>query len=79
MFGKPESRDKRQEGTKEQKLQSMDKMMSDHILAALRHTDGRIEGRQGAAEILQMNPGTLRFRMKKLGIQRRGGFTLTKS
>ena len=34
-----------------------------------------IDGRKGAAAALGLNPGTLRFRMKKLGITRpaRGG------
>ncbi len=41
-----------------------------HILQMLEHTFWRIEGEQGAAAILGLNPGTLRSRMKKLGIQR---------
>ena len=39
-----------------------------HILKALHHSGGRIEGRNGAAAILEINPNTLRARMKKLGI-----------
>ena len=39
-----------------------------HIEAALGVTHGRIEGRQGAAAILQINPHTLRAKMRKLGI-----------
>jgi transcriptional regulator with GAF, ATPase, and Fis domain len=30
----------------------------------------RIDGPQGAARLLNMNPSTLRSRLKKLGIQR---------
>jgi formate hydrogenlyase transcriptional activator len=41
-----------------------------HILQVLEQTYWRIEGEQGAAVILGLNPGTLRSRMKKLGIQR---------
>jgi PAS domain S-box-containing protein len=41
-----------------------------HILDVLEKTTWRIEGSNGAAEILDINPGTLRSRMKKLGIQR---------
>ncbi|RZK44773.1 MAG: sigma-54-dependent Fis family transcriptional regulator, partial [Hymenobacter sp.] len=42
----------------------------DHILAALRHTGGRVSGQQGAAVLLDINPKTLEARMKKLGIRR---------
>jgi hypothetical protein len=31
-------------------------------------TGGRVEGQGGAAELLGVNPGTLRHRMRKLGI-----------
>jgi len=39
-----------------------------HIETALKATQGRIEGRHGAAALLQINPHTLRARMRKLGI-----------
>jgi PAS domain S-box-containing protein len=42
----------------------------DHILRVLQLTKWRIEGAKGAALILDMNPSTLRFRMRKLGIQK---------
>ncbi len=42
----------------------------DHIVAALDHLDWRIEGEEGAAEVLGINPSTLRSRMRKHGIQR---------
>jgi len=38
-----------------------------HIERALAATRGRSEGRRGAAELLDINPHTLRARMKKLG------------
>jgi formate hydrogenlyase transcriptional activator len=41
-----------------------------HILAALNHTSGVIEGPKGAARILNLHPNTLRHRMEKLGIKR---------
>ena len=41
-----------------------------HILKALQRTKGRIDGRRGAAELLGLNPSTLRGRMRKDGIQR---------
>jgi formate hydrogenlyase transcriptional activator len=44
----------------------------EHILKALLQTGWRIEGPQGAAQILDLHPNTLRARMKKLGIKRPG-------
>lgn len=41
-----------------------------HIVAALEHTKGIIDGPKGAAKILELHPSTLRARMKKLGIER---------
>ena len=46
----------------------LDEAMKRHIEAALTVTQGRIEGRRGAAAALQINPHTLRARMRKLGI-----------
>jgi transcriptional regulator with GAF, ATPase, and Fis domain len=40
------------------------------ILAALRQSDGVVDGPKGAAEIPDLNPNTFRHRMSKLGIQR---------
>jgi DNA-binding NtrC family response regulator len=40
-----------------------------HIAAVLRHTRGRITGAGGAAEILDLKPSTLNFRIKKLGLK----------
>jgi DNA-binding NtrC family response regulator len=40
----------------------------EHIIAMLRKTRGVIEGPNGAAQLLALNPSTVRFRMKKLGI-----------
>jgi DNA-binding NtrC family response regulator len=39
-----------------------------HIRRALLAANGRIHGPQGAAEMLGINPSTLRSRMQKLGI-----------
>ena len=43
-----------------------------HIRRALDATGGRIHGADGAAEILGINPSTLRSRMQKLGISAKG-------
>jgi hydrogenase-4 transcriptional activator len=42
--------------------------MRRHIEAALVATRGRIEGARGAAALLEINPHTLRARMRKLGV-----------
>ena len=39
------------------------------IQTALRKTNGRVQGENGAAKLLGINPNTLRNRMKKLGIK----------
>ena len=44
----------------------LETVMQGHIEAALRRTDGRIEGKVGAAALLGVNPHTLRARMRKL-------------
>jgi transcriptional regulator with GAF, ATPase, and Fis domain len=41
-----------------------------HILQVLQKVNWKVRGRGGAAEILQIPPSTLAFRMKKLGIKR---------
>jgi hydrogenase-4 transcriptional activator len=47
---------------------SLDAAMRAHIEMVLERTEGRIEGRRGAAALLKINPHTLRARMRKLGI-----------
>ncbi len=49
-------------------FQSLDDVQRDHILRALTRSAGRIDGVKGAADWLQINPHTLRGRMRKLGI-----------
>lgn len=49
-------------------LSSLDTAMRQHIEKALAATRGKIEGPHGAAEILGINPHTLRARMRKLGV-----------
>jgi len=41
-----------------------------HILRVLEKANWVIQGEQGAAQVLGLNPSTLRFRMKKLGIKK---------
>jgi transcriptional regulator with GAF, ATPase, and Fis domain len=46
----------------------MDQLLTEEITKVLALTNGRVEGKNGAAEILKVKPNTLRCRMKKLGI-----------
>ena len=50
------------------RVQSLDEAMKQHIESVLTLTRGRIEGRRGAAALLEINPHTLRARMRKLKI-----------
>jgi len=45
-------------------------MEREHILSTLQETGWKIEGNNGAAKLLGMNPSTMRARMRKLGIKR---------
>jgi len=46
----------------------LDEVMSQHILRVLEMTRGKVHGKGGAAEVLGINPSTLRNRMNQLGI-----------
>ena len=49
-------------------FKSLDHVVAGHIRQALRLAKGKIHGPAGAAELLGLNPSTLRHRMRKLGI-----------
>jgi len=49
-------------------IESLDRAMASHIQQALQLTHGRVEGPYGAGRLLQINPHTLRARMRKLGV-----------
>jgi PAS domain S-box-containing protein len=51
-------------------LKALVDLERDHILHVLQKTNWRVEGKNGAAAILDINPSTLRARMRKLGINR---------
>lgn len=53
-----------------QKVQSLSEVERNHIEKTLKLTNGRIDGKKGAALILDIHPETLRSRMRKLGINR---------
>ncbi len=46
----------------------LDEVVRGHIRAVLERTGGRVQGDDGAAALLGVNPSTLRNRMRKLGI-----------
>jgi len=50
-------------------LLTLDEVDRNHILAALQHAGGVVDGPKGAARILNLHPNTLRHRMDKLGIK----------
>jgi formate hydrogenlyase transcriptional activator len=50
-------------------LLTLDEVDRNHILAALQHASGVVDGPKGAAKILKLHPNTLRHRMNKLGIK----------
>lgn len=49
---------------------TLDEVMVTHIKSVLHLVDWQVAGPGGAAEILNINPSTLRFRIKKLGIKK---------
>jgi transcriptional regulator with GAF, ATPase, and Fis domain len=49
-------------------IRTLDQAMARHIEQALQMTYGRVEGPYGAAQLLGINPHTLRARMRKLGV-----------
>jgi DNA-binding NtrC family response regulator len=53
-----------------QDVKALAKLEQDYILQVLQKTGWRIEGQNGAAVLLDLNPSTLRARMRKYGICR---------
>jgi transcriptional regulator with GAF, ATPase, and Fis domain len=47
---------------------SLNSVISSHISRTLQMTDGRVGGEKGAVRLLEINPSTLRKKMRKLGI-----------
>jgi formate hydrogenlyase transcriptional activator len=63
--------DQRQEDLKSPNpLLTLEEVDRNHILTALQHAGGVVDGPKGAARILKLHPNTLRHRMSKLGIKR---------
>lgn len=53
---------------KPDEITTLESMEKEHILKALKFTKWQVHGKNGAAELLGINPSTLRSRMKKLNI-----------
>ena len=51
-------------------IKSLEEIEREHILLTLRKTNWKIHGKDGAAVLLDINPSTLRGRMRKHGIHR---------
>ncbi|MTI22424.1 PAS domain S-box protein [Fulvivirga sp. RKSG066] len=52
-------------------FKSLEQYEKDYILKVLKHTNWKVSGKNGAAEILNMKPTTLASRMKKLNISKK--------
>ena len=55
---------------REEPLKALEAMDREHILKVLEKARWKINGDGGAASLLGLHPSTLRFRLKKLGIER---------
>ena len=62
---KPQHRSMRGE---KREIAVLETVIKDHITFALNESRGKIEGKGGAADMLAINPSTLRARMRKLNI-----------
>ncbi|GAB2692281.1 sigma-54 interaction domain-containing protein [Aliiglaciecola aliphaticivorans] len=51
------------------RIATLNEVIQQHIVSALHAANGRVEGRLGAAQLLGLNPNTLRSKMRKLGIK----------
>jgi len=65
--GKSEDKSKTPFSTEDEPLR-LDEVTSRHIRRVLERTKGKVHGKGGAAEVLGINPSTLRNRMNQLGI-----------
>ena len=65
--GKPDDKSKVAFSPQDEPLK-LDEVMSRHIRRVLEITKGKVHGKGGAAEVLGINPSTLRNRMNQLGI-----------
>jgi PAS domain S-box-containing protein len=57
-------------GSPDLPIKSLAEIEQEHILRVLKNTNWKIHGENGAADLLDINPSTLRGRMRKHGIRR---------
>jgi len=50
-------------------IDNLDQLISNHIKSVIERTNGKVHGPGGAAEILGVNPSSLRNKMRKYGIK----------
>jgi transcriptional regulator with GAF, ATPase, and Fis domain len=67
-FRVPELATHNKKEVNKRKSVSLNDVVRDHIIWALEKSGGKISGKSSAAELLDINYGTLRSKMKKLGI-----------
>jgi transcriptional regulator with GAF, ATPase, and Fis domain len=67
-LGRPQPRRGREVPDDTEHFPSLDDVCAGHMRKALRRSQGKISGPNGAAELLGLHPNTLRQRMDKLGI-----------
>ena len=58
------------EDLEKNRMVSLEEFERDYIVRILKKRHWKIEGVDGAARILKLNPSTLRGRMRKLGIRK---------
>ncbi|HEX2964640.1 MAG TPA: sigma 54-interacting transcriptional regulator [Syntrophorhabdaceae bacterium] len=69
-FHMPSFRTTEPSGSETDMFRTLREQERDHILKALQETRWKINGPGGTAQLLDINPSTLAFRMKKLGIKK---------
>ena len=57
-------------GIKEFQLKSLEEIEREQIIETLKYCNGKVRGKDGAAEILKLHPNTLDFKIKKLNINK---------
>jgi transcriptional regulator of acetoin/glycerol metabolism len=57
-------------GSDDERILSLKEMEAQHIIKALSRCRGKVNGTDGAAELLKVKPTTLYSKMQRLGIKR---------
>ncbi|MBN1381317.1 MAG: sigma 54-interacting transcriptional regulator [Deltaproteobacteria bacterium] len=64
----PIRQEKKEHNVIQPDILSVDRLLTEHIQSILDMTNGKINGKNGAAELLGLNPSTLRQKMRKMNI-----------